>query len=199
MKAVFKTEELKNILEVVSKGMGNGVILPITEYIELLFIEDTLFATSTDLTSWVTYKKEIEIGFETGEEGKSVIVDGKKLTQLITKTTVPEVELKFEEDYLEVKGNGEYKIPILQEVFPDYTFDKVGEAYTVDIGILKNAVEMNKAAVARDMIMPCLSGYHLSDKLITTDSIKMTINDINFIEDEILLPKEVAELLAILS
>lgn len=199
MKVTFKTDELKRILEVVKKGMGNGVILPITEYIELLFIDDTLFVTSTDLTVWVTYKKEFEVDFETGEEGVNVIVDGAKLTQLIGKTTVPEVELTIEDEYLEVKGNGEYLLPTLQEEFPSFTFDSDGERHKVDIGALKKAIEMNRAAVAKDMIMPCLSGFHLSDKVVTTDSIKMTINEVGLLDTELLMPKEVADLLPILA
>lgn len=197
MKAIFKKDELKNILDVVKKGMGNGVILPITEYIEFLFVDDVLFVTSTNLTTWVTYKVEFEVDFDTGEDGVGIIIDGNKITQLVEKTSVPEIEFTIHDDFVEVKGNGEYKIPKLNEEFPNYNFEPK-ETHELDIGELKNAIELNKAAVAKDMIMPCLSGFHISDKVVTTDSIKMTINDVKILDAELLLPKDVTDLLPIL-
>lgn len=198
MKITLKTSHLKSILEVVKKGLGSGKILPITEFIEILFVDGAMFVTSTDLTTWVTYKMPYELPLEPEQE-LSIIVDGNKFHQLISKTNVENVEMELKGDVLLVKGNGVYEFPTLQEEFPDYSFQELYSKDSINVEKLKKAISQNEGSVATDMIMPCLTGYCVGKDITTTNSIKMTISkDVNVCDNNILIPQQVATLIQVL-
>lgn len=189
------TKELKDMLKKVKKGMGDGKVLPITQYIELLISDNIMYITSTDLTIWITCEMEITCD-ETGE-GKAII-DGKKFINLINKTTTESVTLDVGSDRIVLEGNGKYEFPVLKEEFPEYDIE-VEREYTIDVDTLKDALKVNKASLATEMMMPCLTGYYISDKIVSTDSIRLTVNDIQLFGDEsILLPTVLVEAVNIL-
>lgn len=196
-KIKLETEQFKKILDVSKKGLGNGKVLPITEFIELLFSANTLYITTTNLNTWVICELQIDTNLEEGEE-VSIVVEGKKLVQLVNKTTVDYITLEVGTDALSFKGNGKYTLPILSEDFPNFEFE-VRESYKVKTKDLIEAIEVGKNSLAKDDIMPCLTAYRISDKVITTDSIKMTVNNTNLLDTELLLPAEIANLVNTLS
>ncbi len=187
----LKTKEFNKVLDKVSKGLGAGKFLEITAYIHIQLKENMLIMAATDTAIYVTTKTKVDY---TGEE-KEVIVEGQKLVNLIKKTTTEEVELIFKDSYVLLKGNGEYKLEISTDDFPKYQFEIIGEK-EIDFEELKKAVDITSSAVAKDMTVPYLAGYYISDNVVATDSIKMTLYKENFLkETSLLLPQELIAVL----
>jgi|GEM_PF-2698178 len=194
MKFKIGTAKLNAILSKVQKGVGGSNIVPITEYLHLELEDGTLKLTSTDLNNFMTYSvSDIE-----GEDG-DVIVKAIDLIRLVSKTTKPEMSFKATDKAFEVKGNGNYKINILADhSFPIYEFDEDSKSYTVKTSDLKNVLRTNYSAIAKEMLVPCLTGYNLSSKSITTDGLKMCINDVKIGNEDLLIPQSLADLLAVI-
>ena len=129
MNFTISTAELKAILSAVSKGVGKKVTLPITEYVHIELLDGTLSITATDSINFITYKhSEVE-----GENG-STIVKADTLIKLVAKTTKESMTFSKKEGHLEVKGNGKYKVEILEgEKFSSYQFNEQMEPFLINL------------------------------------------------------------------
>lgn len=195
MKFTIETRKLNNILAVVKNGVGDSRILPITEYIELYLSEGDLIVTATDMNNFITY-------VQTDVKGTDgiIVVKAADLIKLVGKTTKAEMSFELKDSYVQVKGNGVYKLQISDENFPDYEFSSSegGESVVIDVNTLKKAFQINESAVAKELLMPCLTGYNVGSKCITTDGIKMCINNTSVIEEPVLLPQKLVDLIQLL-
>lgn len=194
MKFTINTARIQRILSVVSKGVGKKNTMPITEYLKIT-LDGGLSITATDMTNFITYFDDLVEG-----ENGSVIVKAESLIKLVSKTTKEKMTFTLKEDHLEVKGNGTYKIELLEEgEFPSYEFDNEAAQTEIETATLKNIFNTNKSAIAHDMIMPCLTGYNLGARAITTDGIKMCINEVPVSDTDMLIPQNLADLLLTLT
>lgn len=199
MKFTINTVKLNTMLSKASKGVGNSKIMPITEYVEILLQDGKLFITATDLANFITVTATIDGDYEDGR----AVVKADVLAKLVAKTTVPAMTFKFNEKEGKVKGNGTYTLALFDgEEFPDYEFVcHEAEKVTMDTSTLKKIFLVNKSAIATEMFMPCLTGYNVGEKAITTDGIKMCINaspafaDTTFATHPVLLTQTLADLL----
>jgi hypothetical protein len=74
---------------------------------------------------------------------------------------------------LEVKSNGTYNIPLALDEdglvqFPEYKFEKKSDPEVVNLTSVKNILNINKAAVAKTIDTPCLCGYYIGKRVIST-------------------------------
>lgn len=194
MKFKINTSEMKKLLAKVQAGMGNGKVLPITDYIEILVEDETLYMTSTTLNTYVTVDTEVEQSTE-----GAAVVKGAQLIKLVNKTTRKSMEFNVIDEEMHIKGNGQYSLPILQEEFPSYEFGTADEEITLPVGEFQNIFEINKSSIAQEMLMPCLTGYNMGETCITTNSVKMCINETPVFDNRVLIPQEVAALTKLLS
>jgi len=198
MKVLMDILELQEALHKVDKGVGNGKMLPITKYIEVIVEDSKIMFISTDLNIWVT---SIADTVETMEEGR-VVVLAHKFKNLIDKTTVNEVLLSTDGDTLIVKGNGEYRIETIDEEFPDYTLEIEKEIKVKSEELIKN-ININKSAIDDEMVMPCLASFYIGDTMATTNSKKMCYNTNNILkttdQQPFLLGRELADKLDVLN
>lgn len=194
MKFKMEVGELSRLMATAIKGSGSGKFLPITAYANLVLKDGKLSITCTNSTSYITVVKSGIIG----EEG-SCIVHADKLNKLIQKTTVKELKFEQNDKVLVIKGNGTYRLDVLDENYPVYEFDTTKESKTVKTADFKAMVEVNKFSVSKDMSTPYLTGYSLGEQAITTDGVKMCINDLKVSEgDMLLIPQELADLLEVI-
>lgn len=196
MKFTIGTAKMNSILGKLSKGVGNSKILPITEYIKFELVEGTLTMVATNSANFITYtEKEVE-----GEDGIA-IVKADMLIKLVARTSKPEIHFELKDTHLEVKGNGTYKLELFEtNEYPEYEFDTTSKGITVKTALLKRAFEINKSAIATEMLMPCLTGYNIGNDVITTDGVKMCLNDTTIFQDvRTLIPQGLADLLTVLS
>lgn len=195
MKATLKTADLKTALAKVQKGMGHGKILPITDYILMECNDGVLEITSTDLINWVIYTMDVDT------EDFKVTIKGDQFAKLVLKTTVPEITLSTDKKgNLEIKGNGKYVLESFDEEFPEFDIEIPDgqDPYTVKVADLQNALNVGKGSVAIDMIMPCLMGYKLGEMACSTNSVKMCVNKVSLFEEDVLIPQDLANLIALL-
>jgi len=195
MKFKLSTAKMTVILNRVAKGVGSSKVLPITEYLRLTLEDGTLTVIATNSVNFITsITKEV-----TGKNGE-VIVKADQLIKLVTKTTKPEISFTEKEDHLEVKGNGTYKIPLFEtNKYPTYEFDSSVKKVEVETKVLKKAFAINSSSVAAEMTMPCLTGYRMGSKAITTDGVKMCINETNILHEDALITQALADLINTLS
>lgn len=193
MKFKTPTAKLKTMLGKVGKGLGSKMF-PVTEHLLIELLEGTLYLTATNKIDWITVQEE---GVE-GEEGRA-IVKADKLISLVSKTTKDEMTFTLKDTYLEVKGNGSYKIPLLEgtEEFPEWEFEKEeGEPVVVYVEPLKQMFTTNKSAIGPS------GGYYVANKAITVDGVRMCVNEsVKFWEDgtATLLSPHLTDLLMTLS
>lgn len=194
MEFTINTAKLANILTKVEKGTGSSKILPITEYFRIETGVNGLLITSTDNVNFITYFVN---DIETEED--EAIVKASEFVKLIQKTTVPQVTITKKEKHLEVKGNGTYKIALYEgEAYPEYEFNFEAPSTQIETSALRRMFSVNESAIAKDMIMPCLTGYNVGETCITTDGVKMCINSTPIFNQPILITQDLANLLGTL-
>ncbi len=196
MKFTMNTAKMNSILGRLSKGVGSSKILPITEYLKLELVDGDLHMTATDSANFIQH---IEPNVA-GEEGLA-IVKADKFIKLISKTTKSQIDVELKDTHLEVKGNGTYKVELFDTTeYPTYEFDENVKGVNVKTALLKKAFAVNKAAIAVEMLMPCLTGYNLGSDVVTTDGVKMCVNDTSILgETRALIPQKLADLLSVLT
>lgn len=193
----MNTAKLNSILGRLSKGVGNSRILPITEYMKLQLTSGLLEIVATNSANFITYTEK---GVE-GEDGIA-IVKADKLVKLASKTSKKQIVLELKETHLEFKGNGTYKIELFEtNEYPTFEFNQEIKGAAVKTSVLRKAFAVNKSAIATEMLMPCLTGYNVGANVVTTDGVKMALNETSIFasEQRALIPQGLADLLANLS
>jgi DNA polymerase III sliding clamp (beta) subunit (PCNA family) len=198
MKFKISTANLNRILAIVIKGAGNKHTLPITKYFALSLSSNTLIVTATNGVNFISY---IEPDVH-GEDGYAVVA-ADQLVQLVKRTTKPEIAFASVKGHLEVKGNGKYSLPLYTfsegESYPSYEFDEDAAPFEVNAQILKKALKVNESAIATNLIIPYLAGYNIGGQLITTDGLKMCVNESVFVDPPMLVSQQLADLLQMLT
>lgn len=213
---VINTPILQNQLSRAFKGASQNKILPFTGYVRLALEEDVFTITCT---SGDTYIQTYISAFETGEKKKSskkkkkevveffAVVQAEPFMKLISRTSSHDVTLQVVENTLIVKGNGSYKFPLFTGEFPMYEMELEDNKYLncidIDIPRLKHCFEINEYALAKDMVMPCLTAHYIGEIACSTDGIKMSVvypktgREI-FENDSFLFSKSFAELISLI-
>ncbi len=187
------TSILKNMLSAVSSCKPSK-ILEITNYYELDFSVDGLSLRATDGINFITVNYPTQC-----EEEMNVIVKADQFSKLINKTTKDTVGLKLTDNYLEVKGNGTYKVEIVSdEVYPTLGID-VDKEFNITYATLSNAITGGAKAKSNVPTDGVLFSYLVRDsEVVTADAIKVYSTELDGkdLEDiELLIPPTLANLL----
>lgn len=191
MKLQVKTAALQELLSKVKKGVGGNKLIAITTMIRLKLEGKTLTAYSTDATNFL----KVSIGVSAEGEFDQVL-NADSFISLLAKFTCENTEIECKENYVEVRGNGIYKMQIPVDEngnyikWPEYGFQSDSEPIKVEISKIKRVLATNSKALARTMEEPCLTGYFFSDKVITSDSYVVVVNDLNVFGGKKLLMTE---------
>jgi len=190
MQFEIKTSKLNEMLTKITKGVGNNKLLPITSFIHIKLDKKSLRITATDINNYITSIENNVVG-KSGE----MVVPADQFIKLLSKTTSGIVKFEKGDDVVVVKGNGNYKIPLLNEKFPTFTFSTKTPEVVIKSKVLKSVFAINKASLATDMSMPCLTGYYVGDMATTTDGVKMCMNNVKLFDEPVLLTQELAVLM----
>jgi DNA polymerase III sliding clamp (beta) subunit (PCNA family) len=174
-------------------------LLEISNYIQLVCDKDgSMRINATDGDNHITV-------FEDGEYDESIdfIVKTDQFVSLINKTTTENVTLTAKENYLEVKGNGTYKVELVQgEIYPDHKIETNG-ALKIDDCVaynLKHGLNVGKNVKSQTAADGCLFGYLFrNNHIITADAIKVNASDFDCQGLEVLIPPSLANLVQTLS
>lgn len=203
----IKTELLKEMLSKSIQGAGCNKMLPITSLLGIEFKENELTLMTTDGSNQLRVKQVIDDSELTGMPKEFyTIVDAETFSKLIGKTTKEVVELNNQENCLLIEGNGTYKldIPINEDgeiiKFPNIPEINSSEVEQISIENLKNTLTSAKASVAKTLDVPCLTGYYIGTKSITTDRQMVFDTDLQLLKNNaILISSEMAELIHLLN
>lgn len=173
-------------------------ILEITNYYEVVLNEEGLTIRATDGTNHLV----VHNSDYTQEGNFSVIVRADQFTKLINKTTKADVDLTVKEDYLQVKGNGTYKVEIVEnEEFPVCQVEGSSYSEIQSEGFL-NAIKGAKNAKSPAASDGVLFSYLVRDECVySADAIKVYSKDLEAMDLEnvqMLIPPNLAALLMVL-
>lgn len=191
------TKLLKDMLSKLN-GVKPSSLLEITQYYEIIFDKDSLEIRATDGTNYVSVTTSEYKGTESG----SVIVKSDQLTKLIGKTSKEDVTLTMKDTYLEVRGNGTYKVEIVaDEVYPTIEVERCNE-YTLNTNNLLNGIKYGRLAKSPTSSDGVLYNFLVRNgMLFTSDMIKVyntTVDEDNINNINLLLPPQLATLLSCL-
>lgn len=191
------TEKFKDMVSRASKGASENKLIAITSMICIELKDNVLTLTTTDTAN---YLKVIADKIEGDDIYAVVNVD--LFSKLIAKITSANITLKLTDSSVEVKGDGTYSIPLEMDEdgpvkFPEYNFQKVGEPEVIHLTSIKNILGINKAAVAKSFETPCLCGYYMGDRIVTTDGDVICFNDTKVFKAPALVSPEMMNLLSL--
>lgn len=172
MKLTIKTEKLREMVSRAVKGCSNNKMFPMTSLIGIEFKDHKLTLTTTDMTNYVYVMEDKMEG-----EDFYVAVEAELFAKLVSNTTSPSITLDCKSSYLEVTGNGSYKINLVLDEngetvkFPNHTEQLISN----DIGVLnyttvKVILNSLKPALATTVETPCYTNYFVGDNVVASDT-----------------------------
>jgi DNA polymerase III sliding clamp (beta) subunit (PCNA family) len=190
--------ELQAGTSTVIKGAGMNKLIPLTSMIGLKHKENTLDLVATDMTNTILY----EIKVEPDDKDFDVVVDADLFSKLISKITQDKIKLFVSDSELEIDADGTYKIPLIADEsgnvkFPVPDIEKYEAKSNIKLLDVKNIFDINKPALAKTFEVPSLTGYYINDKTITSDSMTITFNDATILDEPVLLPAQLINLLVL--
>lgn len=196
-KMTIHTAKFQEMVARAAKGASENKLLPITSMM-LIELKDHVLTLET--TDTANYLKIISDKIEGDDFYVVVPVD--LFSKLIAKMTSDTITLSLKESSLDVKGNGSYSISVSVDEdgpirFPEYKFEKNGAGQVLHLTSVKNIIDINKAAVSKTIETPCLCGYYIGEKVITTDSEVICMNDMKLFDEDYLFSPEMMELLSL--
>ena len=196
----ISTKLLQEMVSKSIKGAGNNNLIPITSLLVIEVLANKLTLKTTDGSNYLYVKELLEGEYEDFYS----IVNADKFAKLISKTTSEYIEILNENSYLSINGNGKYKLEIAvnsdKEIvkFPTFDIKDIPAPKQLDANQLKNLLKSAKVAVAETMEIPCLTGYYVSDKVVTTNREMVCLIEDNLTTESILISSSMAELLQLL-
>lgn len=202
MKLSIKTTKLQEMLSKAIKGASNNKMIPITQMMKLELKNGTFTVVTTDATNYL-YIREKNI------EGEDfyVTVEVDTFSKLIARMNCETVTLELKNNSLEVVGNGTYHIALpLDEngaliKYPEPLLDLEGLS---NLGTIKkdtvNAIlNTVKPALAVTLEIPCYTGYYIGDRVVGTDTFKITSLNEQLFDAPKLLSPEIVNLLNVVT
>lgn len=196
----IRTEILQKLVSKAIQGSSNNRMIPLTSLIGIEYLDSKLTLITTDGSNQFRVIEKIEVPTEDDYEFYT-IVNADTFSKLVGKTTKEFIELENKENYLEVKGNGTYKLEIaINEEgemvrFPNIVEELSKETIKLNLNDLQEAIKVAKASVAKTLEVPCLTGYYLSKNIISTDRQLVCKINKEIVTEPILISSEMAELL----
>lgn len=135
-----------------------------TETLELKTEGDTLKLNVTNREYWVSVSFIPE-----AIEPLNAAVNAKLFLSLISKITSPTIELVAEDTYVKIKGNGDYKLPMIYNQgelisLPEIKIDNVTNEMNIDSKILQSILTYNSKELQRGVAVKPVQNYYYVDE-----------------------------------
>lgn len=193
----IQTAKFQDLVARSVKGAANLPIIPITQLMEINLQDGVLEMTTTDSSNTLIIRENKVEG-----DNFKVVINADLFGKLIAKLTSEFVELKIKEGNLEVIGDGVYDLPIAVDdngpvTLPKFTFDNTSAPETISLKDIQNIITINKPAVGKSVDTPCLNGYYMADKVITTNVMVICFNELKAVNGQYLMSPEMLDLLSL--
>ena len=202
MKFTITTAVLQEMLTKSTKCASNDNQRPLTGMIAIQLKDNVLTLITSSATNYLYVQKDKIAG-----EDFYVVVPVEIFSKLVSKLTAENTTLELEDNNLIVKSGGTYTIEVSIDEEGELTkypspikseeFDKF-VSYPIKKSTLNLILSVNSASVAEGEMAKDLpevyTGYHMSDSVVTTDSIKMCGIGIKICDEPILVRPETMKL-----
>lgn len=203
MKFTITTAVLQDMLTKSTKCASNDNQRPLTGLIAIQLKDNVLTLITSSATNYLYVHKDKIAG-----EDFYVVVPVDIFSKLVSKLTAENTTLELKDDTLVVTSGGTYTIGVSIDEegeltrYPDpyHTSDEFKDykSYPIKKSTLNLILSVNSASIADGDIAKELpeayTGYHMSDSIVTTDSIKMCGIDIKVCDEPILVRPETMKL-----
>lgn len=197
MKVTLETKVLKDLTARVMKGVGRNESIMRTCWIGIKCQENTLSMTAWDGENYLVVSEDKIVC-----DDFKVTVTAEKFAQLVSKTTTDKITLELKDNYLKVKGNGDYKLelPVNDEGeldnYPEIVFDTKKKGTKIKLSAIVWAIEGNKISLAKTPEVPHLMCYYFGDEVLTTNNTTAALSNINVFGQPIMLKADLVNLVA---
>ena len=172
MKLTLKTDTLKEMVSRAAKGCGNNKMFPLTSLLAIELKDHTLTLTTTDMTNYLYIRNDKVDG-----DDFYAAVPADVFSKLVGNTTSENITLNAQPSYLEVIGNGTYKINLVLDEngdnvkFPNHTTNlidnEIGMVHLTTIKVILNSL---KPALAVTLENPAYTNYFVGDIVVASDT-----------------------------
>jgi len=194
---IIKTNEFqdicKNIMEAIDSSIINNII---TETVELKVENKKLYVSVTNQTYFVTVSLPIET-----EENFYAVISANLFLQLISKITTDTIELIIDKNVLIVKGNGNYKFPLIYDgdkllSLPRINIENITNNFTIQTEILKNILTYNSKELQKSScVKPVQRLFYIDEEGAITFTSGACINNFTLEKPiKLLLSKKIIQL-----
>ena len=204
MKLIINTTKLQEMVSKAVRGTGNNKLLPITEMLGIKLDESgELVLSTTDGTNYL-YISESDIA----GDSFNVTVYADIFSKLIARMTCEKISMELKENYLEVKGNGTYKIELpFDENGNIVQFPNLVSTLNVDnskrsqikLSTIQTILNSVKPALATTLENPCYTAYWAGDKVLATDSYMIASYAIPVFDEPKLINANMMDLLSVMT
>ena len=198
MKLTINTLKLQELVSKSIRGASNNKLLPITGMLGIRLSAGVLTLFTTDATNYLLIVEHDVVG-----DNFEVTVYADMFAKLISRLTCETVSMELKDKYLEVIGNGTYKIELPFDEngeivkFPNPILGKPftrvdGKLTVATINTILNSV---KPALAVTLEAPQYTNYWVGDSVLATDSYKIASYNTKIFDEPILINAQMMELL----
>lgn len=197
MKVTLETKTLKDLTARAMKGVGNNESIMRTCWIGIKCQDNTLSMTTWDGENYLIVREDKIVC-----DDFKVTVTADKFSQLVSKTTSDNITLELKDNYLKVKGNGDYKLelPLNDEGeldnYPEIVLDSKKKGTKIKLSAIVWAIEGNKISLAKTPERPELMCYYFGEQVLTTNDTTAALSDIDVFGQPIMLKSELVNLVA---
>lgn len=197
MKVTLETKVMKDLTARVMKGVGKNESIMRTCWIGIKCQDNTLSMTAWDGENYLVVSEDKIVC-----DDFKVTVTAEKFAQLISKTTTEKITLEMKEQYLKIKGNGDYKLelPVNDEGeldnYPEIVFDTKKKGTKIKLSAIVWAIEGNKISLAKTPERPELMCYYFGEDVMTTNNTTAALSNINVFGSPIMLKADLVNLVA---
>ena len=202
MKFTISTEKLKDMVSRAVKGVGNNKLIPITSLIAIQVKNHELTLITTDATNYLYVVEGSVVA-----DDFYAVVDANVFSKLIAKLTCDNVTFEIKENYLNIKGNGNYKLELPVDEngeaikYPD-PVEKLDMSDVVPKAVNRTTIqvilETIKPALAVTLENPCYTGYYMGQNVVATDTYKIASMNVSIFDSPKLVSPEFLDLLSVM-
>lgn len=203
MKLTLSTEKLKELVSRSVKGVGNNKLIPLTSLMAIEVKDNTLTLITTDATNYLYISEDKVV-----TEDFYAVVDANVFAKLVSKLTCENVTLsiKSEFKYLEINGNGTYKIELPVDEngefikYPDPIVNlnlSTAEETVLNKTTVQVILDTIKPSLATTLENPCYTGYYMGHNVVATDTYKIASMDVKMFDTPKLISAELLDLLSV--
>ena len=163
---IIRCEELQKVCSKILFAVDASNNSIITETLEMNTDANYLYMSITNREYFVKVKLDIQKEVEF-----SATVAADVFLKLVSKMTTETIEFSTQNNYLIVKGNGTYKLPMIYEgdtllKLPEITIDNITSQFDVSRHILNSITNYNSKELSKKHVVsnPVQSMYYIDEK-----------------------------------